>query len=78
MSYEAGYRAGYDAAFTEIYAALNGDDHVEGCGTCRACGVMRAVIEDMISTVAKKMTTEEFLTFARILADMNAREPNSS
>ena len=69
MSYDDGYRA----AYAEIYAAINAEDHVRGCGDCRACGVMRTVIEDMMTTLSRKMTGDEFYTLAKILADLNAR-----
>ena len=36
MSYDAGYQAGYNAANAEIYAAIDTEDHVSGCGEAPA------------------------------------------
>ena len=63
MSFEAGYRVACD----EIYHAVEYEDHPEKCGVCRACGVIRTVIEDAASTLCDQMTQEEFLTFAAIV-----------
>lgn len=68
------YQAGYEAAYTEIYAALESEDHPRNCGDCRACGVMRSVIEDAMLTLSRKLSTEEFFSLASIFAQVNARE----
>ena len=68
------YQQGYEAAYTEIYAAIESDSHPSKCGHCRACGVMRSVIEDMMLALSNKMNPDEFYTLARILAQVNARE----
>ena len=67
------FQAGYDAAYAEIHAAINSDDHPSQCGNCRACGVMRSVIEEMMLTLSQKLTNTEFSTLADILAQVNAR-----
>lgn len=70
------YQDGYEAAYREIYAAIDSDDHPANCGTCRACGVMRTVIEDMMITLSGKLSQDEFYTLAQILARANSREGN--
>ena len=67
------YQAGYEAAYAEIYAAVESESHPRECGDCRACGVMRTVIEDMMSTLSRKLTEDEFRTLAGILARVNTR-----
>ena len=39
------YQRGYEAAYAEIYAAVDSEDHPANCRECRACGVIRQVIE---------------------------------
>ena len=68
------FQAGYDAAYAEIYAAIDSEDHPGQCGNCRACGAMRSVIEGMMLTLSRKLTEAEFSTLAGILARVNARE----
>lgn len=65
------YERGYDAALAEIYAALNSDEHP--CGNCRACGVIRSVIEDTLLSLANVMTEEEFTTIAKIISRLGIR-----
>ena len=69
-----GYQRGYEAAFAEIFAAVDSNDHPANCGDCRACGVMRMVIEDAVRQLSRKMTQEEFYAFAGILKAMNGRK----
>ena len=71
---DSDYQAGYEAAYAEVYAAIQSDKHPRECGHCRACGLMRAVIEDAMFTLGLKLTEEEFSTLAGILARVNARE----
>ena len=36
------YQQGYDAAYIEIYATIDDDDHPAECGgECRPCGVIK-------------------------------------
>lgn len=65
------YQRGYEAAYTEIYAAIDSDDHPANCGTCRACGVMRTVLEDAMSTLGRKLSQDDFWTLAAILKRAN-------
>ena len=67
------YQDGYNAAYAEIYAAIESEDHPRQCGSCRACGVMKSVIEEMMLTLSRKLTGEEFSALADILARVNAR-----
>ena len=70
----ASYQQGYDAAYAEIYAAVDSEDRPANCGECRACGVMRTVLEDSMRRLGGKMTLEEFNTLAGILKAVNGRE----
>ena len=72
--YQVGYGAGYEAAYTEIYAAIESDDHPRNCGDCRACGVMRSVIEDAMMQLGRKLSVDELLTLSGILARVNGSE----
>ena len=61
------YQRGYEAAYAEIYAAIDSEDHPKNCGTCRACGVMRTVLEDAMTTLGRKLSQEDFWALAAIL-----------
>ena len=74
MTATVSYQDGYNAAYTEIYAAIESEDHPRQCGSCRACGVMRSVLEGMMLTLGPKLTESEFFTLADILARASARE----
>ena len=65
------YYQGYEAAYTELYAAIDSDDHPRNCGVCRACGVIRTVIEDTFLKLGGLLTPEEFDTLAAMLARLN-------
>ncbi len=67
MSYEAGYAAGRDAAYVEIYTALDDLDHARRCEGCRACEAMKATLEWMMRGLGRRLTQDEFYTLARIL-----------
>ena len=71
---DSSYQAGYAAAYAEIYAAIESEDHPRKCGDCRACGVMKSVIEGTMLTLSRKLTETEFSTLAGIFARVNARE----
>ena len=68
------YRRGYETAYAEIYAAVDSEDHPANCGECRACGVMRTVLEDAFAHLGRKLTPEEFSVLAGIVAVVNGRE----
>ena len=68
------FQRGYETAYAEIYAAVDSDDHPANCWGCRACGVMRTVLEDSMRRLGGKMTPEEFDTLAGILRAVNGRE----
>ena len=65
------YQRGYEAAYTEIYAAIESEDHPANCGTCRACGVMRTVLEDAMTTLGRKLSQDDFWVLAAILKRAN-------
>lgn len=65
------YQRGYEAAYAELYAAIDSDDHPANCGTCRACGVMRTVLEDAMTTLGRKLSQDDFWTLAAILKRAN-------
>lgn len=73
------YQRGYDAAYAEIHEAIESQEHPKVCGgSCRACGVMRAYVEDLLINLGDLMTEEEFSTLAGILANVNVRLNNDS
>ena len=65
------YQRGYEAAYAEIYAAIDSDDHPANCGTCRACGVMRTVLENAMTTLGRKLSQDDFWSLAAILKRAN-------
>ena len=68
------YLRGYEAAYAEIYAAIDSGDHPGICGgECRACGVMRSVIEDTLLNLGRILTEDEFATMANIMARASLR-----
>ena len=67
MSYEAGHAAGRDAAYAEIYAALDDLDHPRRCDGCRPCEVMKTTLEWMMQGLSRRLSQEEFYTLARVL-----------
>ena len=72
-----GYEAGYNAAYTEIYKALDDSDHTRHCAGCRPCGVMKSVIEWTMQGLGPLLTEDEFNTLAGIMAAARdrGREP---
>ena len=41
------YQQGYNAAYAELYATIDDDDHPKICaGECRPCGLIRTALED--------------------------------
>ena len=68
------YLRGYEAAYAEIYGAIDSEDHPRRCGgACRACGVMRSVIEDTLQNLGRVMNEEEFETMVQIIAKASLR-----
>lgn len=65
------YQRGYEAAYAELYAAIDSGDHPYNCDGCRACGLFRTVVEDAVRTLARKLSTEDFWTLAAILKRTN-------
>ncbi len=65
------YQRGYEAAYAELYAAIDSEDHPANCGTCRACGLMRTVIEDAMTTLGRKLSQDDFWALAAILRRAN-------
>lgn len=70
------YQNGYEAAYAEIYAAINSEDHPRSCGRCRACGVIRTVLEDTLMQLGRLLTEDEFDTLSAML--MRISRDNSS
>ena len=65
------YQKGFDDAYAEIYAAIDSDDHPANCGTCRACGLMRTVLEESLMELGKKLSQDDFWALAAILKRAN-------
>ncbi len=68
MSYEAGFAAGRDAAYVEIYTALDDLDHARRCDGCRACEVMKETLMWTMRGLSRDLGQDDFYTLARILA----------
>ena len=84
-----GYQNGYNAAYAEIYKALDDLDHAHHCAGCRPCEVMKSVVEWTMQGLGPLLTEEEFNTMAGIMAagpgqgtgedgGVGAAEPDSS
>ena len=67
------YQKGYDAAFIEIYKVSAQLDHHTVCGSCRVCGVITTVIEDVVQQLAAWMEPEEFWVFSGIVENVRER-----
>ena len=65
------YQRGYDAALVEIYAASIPTIIQENCGSCRACGVIRSVIEETFVKLGELLTDDEFKTLSRMILRLN-------
>lgn len=76
MTISSEYQNGYETAYTEIYVAIDSEDHPRNCGTCRACGVIRAVLEDTLMQLCRLLTEDEFDTLSAML--MRISRDNSS
>ena len=61
------YEAGYNAAYAEIYAALDDLDHPRRCDGCRPCEAMKATLEWMMQGLSRRLSQEEFYTLAKVL-----------
>ena len=62
------YEDGYNAAYAEIYKALDDPDHPRQCAGCRPCEVMKFVVEWTMQGLGPLLTKEEFNTLATIMA----------
>ena len=67
IDYPTGHATGYNAAYAEIYAALDDLDHPRRCDSCRPCEVMKATLECMMQGLSRRLSQEEFYTLARVL-----------
>ncbi len=67
MSYEAGHADGRDAAYAEIYAALDDLDHARHCEGCRPCEVMKETLMWTMRGLSRDLGQDDFYTLARIL-----------
>ena len=65
------YRRGYDDAIADIYAALDSYDHPRNCGTCRACGVIRSVVEGTFMELGKQLAPEDFEAMSTLIRRLN-------
>ena len=55
-----------------MHAAIESEDHPRNCGDCRACGVIRAVIDDTMRQLSEMLDTVDFLELVRIVNQANA------
>ena len=65
------YQRGYDAALADIYAALESDDHPRNCGTCRPCGVIRSMIENIFMELGQRLPPEDFEAMSKMIQRLN-------
>ena len=66
------YQKGYEAAYLEIYATIDSDEHPKICGgECRPCGVIRTALEDGMRRIGARLTPDEFNCLAGMLARIN-------
>ena len=72
-----GYKDGYNAAYAEIYTALDDLGHPRHCAGCRPCEVMKSVIEWTMQGLGPLLTGEEFNTLAGIMASARDRRRGS-
>jgi len=70
---KSSFQEGYNYAFIEIYSVVGNIEHAEECGECRACGVVRQVIEDTVHQLAAWMDPEEFWVFVGIVESAKER-----
>ena len=68
------YQRGYDAALADIYAAIESPDHPRRCGTCRACGVIRSVIESTFKELGKQLPPGDFEAMSGMIRRLNQGE----
>ena len=65
------YQRGYDAALAEIYSALDSNDHPANCGSCRACGIIRSVIEDTFTRLSLLLPPEDVEALIKMVNRLN-------
>ena len=71
-SYQQGYLAGVEGAYTDIYKTMDDDSHPKTCGgNCRPCGVIRTALETGMGRLAQKMTDSEKVALGRTLRRIN-------
>ena len=73
MSENAGYAASRDAAYVEIYTALDDLDHARRCDGCRPCEVIKATLEWAMRSLSRNLSQDEFNALAKILAKAETR-----
>ena len=65
------FNQGKEAAYAEMYAAIDSDDHPRICGgTCRPCGVMRATLEKFLLQLGRIMDPGDYQTFVGIISKL--------
>ena len=61
------FRQGYEAAYTELYAAIDSDDHPARCAGCRPCVVFRALLRSIMKDLRQRLTEDEVETLNSIM-----------
>lgn len=62
------YQKGYDDVYGEMYRSTNNDDYREKCDdSCRACGVVAEVTENVVQHLAVWMTGDEIDYFTDLI-----------
>lgn len=64
---------GYKAAYTELYAAIDSDDHPGRCAGCRPCVLFRAFLKDTMRDLAQNLSRPEADTLNALLMKAGGR-----
>lgn len=61
------FRQGYEAAYTELYAAIDSEDHPGRCAGCRPCVLFRALLKSIMKDLRQRLTADEVETLNSIM-----------
>ena len=70
MARKTRYATGYDAAYAEIFAALDEIDHPADCGGCRPCEVMGTALEWTMRGLSRRLSQDDSYTLTRVLTEL--------
>lgn len=67
------YQKGYDAAYGELYRSSGDGCSHEGSDSCRACGVVAEITENLVQQLAAWMTNAEIDAFTDMVVRVGER-----